>query len=190
VLFGGETVVDSTRVMLLHETKHLPVYYFPEDDVRRDLLEPSERPRTATQGTARYWSIRGGGRTAPDAIWEYPEPIAPASFSAAISRSTGTGSTSGSPKTSSSTPSARPYSRIDVYRTSRHARVLLDGEAIADSVRAKVLFETDYRRVLLPPEDVRIDLLEPRSKRTHCAYKGSARTGTSAPVLPSTTTSP
>ena len=177
VLFGGETVVDSTRVMLLHETKHLPVYYVPEDDVRRDLLEPSEKTSHCPhKGTARYWSIQGGGRTAPDAIWEYPEPIAPASFLSGHLAFywdrvdewfAEDEQLHGHPRD--------PYSRIDVYRTSRHARVLLDGEAIADSVRARVLFETGLPpRYYFPPEDVRIDLLEPSSKRTRCAYKGSA----------------
>jgi hypothetical protein len=42
VVFGGETVADSRRVKLLHETGHLPVYYFPEEDVRMDLLEPTD----------------------------------------------------------------------------------------------------------------------------------------------------
>ena len=29
----GETVVDSTRVHMLHESRILPVWYFPEQDV-------------------------------------------------------------------------------------------------------------------------------------------------------------
>ena len=36
---GGETVADSTRAMLMRETGHAPVYYFPRADVRGDLLE-------------------------------------------------------------------------------------------------------------------------------------------------------
>src|SRR5919204_343283 len=32
-IFARETIVDSTRVKLLHETGHLPVYYFPRDPV-------------------------------------------------------------------------------------------------------------------------------------------------------------
>jgi uncharacterized protein (DUF427 family) len=68
-----------------------------------------------------------------------------------------------------------PYSRIDVYRTTRHVRVLLDGEVLADTRRAKVLFETGLPpRYYLPAEDVRLELLEPSSTRTRCAYKGSA----------------
>src|SRR4051812_34503135 len=51
-LFARATVVDSRRVKLLHESGHLPVYYFPEADVDADLLEPSGRttvcPRKGT----------------------------------------------------------------------------------------------------------------------------------------------
>lgn len=38
---GGETVVDSRDVRMLHETGKLPVWLFPVDDVRLDLL-PAE----------------------------------------------------------------------------------------------------------------------------------------------------
>ena len=35
---GGEDIADSTRAMLMRETRHAPVYYFPQDDVRMNLL--------------------------------------------------------------------------------------------------------------------------------------------------------
>ena len=38
VTFGGETIADSKRVLIMHETSHLPVYYFPIPDVRIDLM--------------------------------------------------------------------------------------------------------------------------------------------------------
>jgi uncharacterized protein (DUF427 family) len=41
-MFGGETVADSRSVKLLHKTDHLPIYYFPEDDVRMDVLEATD----------------------------------------------------------------------------------------------------------------------------------------------------
>ena len=43
VVFAGETVAKSRRAVIMHETKHLPVYYFPMSDVRMELLEPIER---------------------------------------------------------------------------------------------------------------------------------------------------
>ena len=38
VVFVGETIADTKRAMLLRETGHRPVYYFPRADVRMDLL--------------------------------------------------------------------------------------------------------------------------------------------------------
>jgi nucleotidyltransferase-like protein len=43
VVFADVTVADSKRVMLLHEYGRLPVFYFPLEDVRMDLLEESEQ---------------------------------------------------------------------------------------------------------------------------------------------------
>jgi uncharacterized protein (DUF427 family) len=34
----GVTIADSTHVMLLHEAGRLPVFYFPIEDVRMDMM--------------------------------------------------------------------------------------------------------------------------------------------------------
>jgi uncharacterized protein (DUF427 family) len=39
VFFNGETIADSKNVMIQHETKHQPIYYFPFADVRMELME-------------------------------------------------------------------------------------------------------------------------------------------------------
>ena len=40
-VWSGTVVADTKRVRLLSETAHVPVYYFPRDDLRMDLLQPS-----------------------------------------------------------------------------------------------------------------------------------------------------
>ncbi len=76
-IFNGETVADSRRVMLLIEPRHLPVFYFPLEDVHRDLLEPSDhRTSSPLKGEAVYWSLHAGDRMAEDAAWSYPQPPA------------------------------------------------------------------------------------------------------------------
>ena len=68
-----------------------------------------------------------------------------------------------------------PYHRVDVLESSRRIRVLLDGEVLAETDRPLALFETGLpTRWYLPPDDVRLDLLEPSDTRTGCAYKGFA----------------
>jgi uncharacterized protein (DUF427 family) len=68
-----------------------------------------------------------------------------------------------------------PYARIDILPSSRHVRVLIDGEVVADSHRPWLLFETGLPvRYYLPKVDVRMDLLEPTESHTACPYKGTA----------------
>ena len=75
VVFGGQTIADSTRPVKVMETSHPPVYYIPLEDVDRRVLEENPR-RTVCEfkGQARYYDVRLGGRTAPAAAWYYPEP--------------------------------------------------------------------------------------------------------------------
>ena len=40
VVFGGVTIVDSTRAQRVLETSHPPTYYVPLDDIVREHLEP------------------------------------------------------------------------------------------------------------------------------------------------------
>ena len=67
-----------------------------------------------------------------------------------------------------------PFHRVDVRRTARPVRIEVDGEVVAETTRARLLFETSLpTRFYLPREDVRVEL-QPSPKRTHCAYKGEA----------------
>jgi uncharacterized protein (DUF427 family) len=68
----GETLAESHRPMLLFETG-LPVrHYFPREDVRMDVLEPSDNRTTcAYKGHASYFSAAG----APNIAWTYLEPL-------------------------------------------------------------------------------------------------------------------
>ncbi|MFD9870259.1 DUF427 domain-containing protein [Streptomyces niveus] len=71
VVRDGQVVADSHRPLLLHETG-LPVrYYLPPQDVRTDLLSPSDTTTHCPfKGDASYWSLPD----APDLVWAYPEP--------------------------------------------------------------------------------------------------------------------
>ena len=176
-VFEAETVVDSSHAKLLHETGHLPVYYFPVEEVRTDLLERSEtRTHCPHKGEASYWSLRVGERTAADAFWAYEEPLEPARFLRGHVALYWRVPDEWFAEDEQLFGHARdPYSRIDVYPTSRRVRVSIGGVTVADSVRTRALFETAQpTRYYFPPEDVRLDLLEPSPTRTRCAYKGSA----------------
>ena len=176
-VFNGETVVDSRSVKLLHETGHLPVYYFPEEDLRGDLLEPTDHTTHCPfKGDASYRSVRVGDRVAENAVWTYPEPLEdalPISGYAAFYHDAmdkwleEDEEVFGHPHD--------PYHRLDVLESSRHVRVSLNGKVVAETDRPKILFETGLPpRYYIPPEDVREDLLVESETKTVCPYKGVA----------------
>jgi adenylate cyclase len=75
VVMGGETVADSERVLIMHETGYRPVTYVPREDVRMDLLRPSEQhTHCPFKGDASYWTIEVGGRRIENAAWSYEDP--------------------------------------------------------------------------------------------------------------------
>jgi uncharacterized protein (DUF427 family) len=68
-----------------------------------------------------------------------------------------------------------PYTRVDVLASSRHVRVEVDGDTVAESASPRMLFETGLPvRYYLPKTHVRMDLLTPTDTVSHCPYKGRA----------------
>jgi uncharacterized protein (DUF427 family) len=175
--FGGETIVDSRHAKLLHEQAHLPIYYFPREEVRMDLLEPTDHStRCPFKGEASYWSVRAGGRVAENAAWGYPDPLDDAPPLAGYVAFYWNKMDEWLEEDEPAIVHARdPYHRVDVLDTSRHVRVSVNGEVVADTTRAKVIFETGLPpRWYIPPEDVKAEALEDSDTRTGCAYKGFA----------------
>ncbi|HEY5189240.1 MAG TPA: DUF427 domain-containing protein [Solirubrobacteraceae bacterium] len=173
---GGVVVTDSRRALILHESGHQPVYYFPPADVRSELLSPSDRrTRCPKKGEASYYTIDAGGETVDAGAWSYLDPLPGtppikglvAFYFNRMGRWLEEGEEIfGHPRD--------PYHRIDVRATDRHIRISLDGEALAETTRAVGLFESNLpARWYLPPADVSATL-EPSETVTHCPYKGAA----------------
>jgi uncharacterized protein (DUF427 family) len=176
-IIAGETVLDSDRASLLHEGGYLPVFYAPLDDFRSDLLEPS---RTVThcpfKGDAQYWSVRVGDRLVEDALWSYPEPIASASFLTSLGALSFDRVDRWLAEEAEVVGHAHdPYHRIDLYPTTRHVVVSLDGVVLAESREAVMLCEAGLpRRFYLPGESLSDAMREGTGRTTICAYKGIA----------------
>lgn len=179
VRFGGETVADSTRTVLLLEPGHTPVYYFPKEDVRLELLRRSDhRTRCPHKGEASYWSVAVGDKVAEDAVWAYEDPKDEVSPIAGHVAFYWDRMDQWLEEDEEVFVHARdPHVRIDIRGSSRPVRVELDGNVLAETVRARALFETGQpARWYIPPEDVHTELLV-SSDDTHtaCPYKGTAR---------------
>lgn len=174
-ILNGETVLDSRRGKLLHETGLLPQLYVPDEDVRADLPEPTDHTTHCPfKGDATYWSIRVGNRLAENAMWAYPDPKPEAAWLQGYRAIYWDSMDSWLDEDEPVFAHLRdPYHRVDVRHTSRRVRVLAGPEIVAETDSAQLLSETGLpNRFYLPRDAVRADL-EPSGTTTHCPYKGS-----------------
>jgi uncharacterized protein (DUF427 family) len=170
----NEVLAESEKVLLVYETKRPPVYWFPKADVRMDRLALKEPAAGAASGTQHYRS--SAGRPEDNVAWSYAEPrgdLAPleghvAFYWNAIDRWY-------EEDEEIFVHPRDPYSRVDTVHSSRHLRVEVGGQVIAETKRPVVLYETGLpTRYYIPKLDVRMDLLQSTHTVTHCPYKGDA----------------
>ncbi len=177
VVFGGETIADSKHVLLVREALTVPAYYFPRDDVRTGLIvQTGHSTRCPYKGNASYWSVKVGNRVAENGAWSYLEPPPECALIQGAMAFVWKMMDSWYEEEEEILVHPRdPYKRIDVLQSSRHVRVVVAGETVAESHRPRLLFETGHpTRYYLPREDVRTGLLEPSSTTSRCPYKGLA----------------
>ncbi|WP_254449009.1 DUF427 domain-containing protein [Thalassococcus sp. S3] len=72
--FGGRLIVDTEHALRVLETHHAPTYYIPPSDVDADLIAAPGATFCEWKGSARYWTVRVGGRSAVRAAWSYADP--------------------------------------------------------------------------------------------------------------------
>ena len=76
VLVDGVVIAETIDSIYLFETGHRPVYYFPKNDIRFDLLEHTDHSTHCPyKGDASYYTITVGDRSAENAIWSYETPF-------------------------------------------------------------------------------------------------------------------
>jgi len=173
----GVPIADSKQVKLVFEPRRLPVYYFPLADVRADLLRPTDY--TVAQGreaALTRWNLELGDRRVENAAWGYAEPDAEhASLKDHVAFFWAKLDAWYEEDDEVFVHPRDPYHRVDVLNSSRHVRVVVDGQTVADTPRPRLLFETGLpTRYYVPKADVRMDMLEPSDTSSACPYKGHA----------------
>jgi len=176
VTFGGETIVDSTAALILYEARHVPVYYFPRADVALDRLQASDHSTHCPfKGDASYYSVVADGRTAENAVWSYELPFDEVAGIKDYLAFYWNRMDHWFEEDEEVFVHARsPRVRIDILDSSRPVRIVLGGTTVAETTRARFLFETGLpTRYYIPREDVSVALL-PSESQTQCPYKGTA----------------
>jgi uncharacterized protein (DUF427 family) len=173
--FDNQLLVDSEKVLLVFETRRPPVYWFSTEDVHMELLAPKDSSSGSGSGTRR-WRSNTRDRVEENLAWDYPEPagdLAPlaghiAFYWNAVDRWF-------EEDEEVYVHPRDPYTRVDTVHSSRHVRVEVDGQVVAETNRPVLLYETGLpTRYYIPKLDVRMDLLEATATVTHCPYKGAA----------------
>ncbi len=177
VEFAGETIVNSTNAVLVRESHHVPVYYFPREDTRMDLLKRSaQRTFCPFKGQACYWSIETAGGKVEDALWSYEAPFAEVAALQGLVACYWNKMDHWFEEAEEIFVHPRdPYKRVDAINSNREVKVVFDGEVIAHSTNATLVFETGMpTRYYLPASDIRMAQLKPTTTTTCCPYKGRA----------------
>jgi uncharacterized protein (DUF427 family) len=169
----GETVIDTTRGMLLYESNIGPVLYVPLEDVREEALtRTAHTSHCPFKGDATYWSIGEH----ENVLWGYEDPIESAEWLRGYVAPYWDRFDAWYEEDERLRSKFRdPYHRIDVRPTAARVTVRANGETVDESGRALLLFETGIpARAYIPREDVREDLLTRTDSETVCPYKGVA----------------
>jgi uncharacterized protein (DUF427 family) len=153
----------------------VPLYAFPVEDVRTDLLRKTERPATRRHARATvFYDLKAGDQIIPAAAWTYPgEELAGYVCFEWFGREVLDHWYEEDEEIF--VHPQDPHKRVDALPSTRHVQIAIQGTVVADTRTPVLLFETGLPiRYYIPREDVRLDLLTPTGARTRCPYKGVA----------------
>jgi uncharacterized protein (DUF427 family) len=184
---GGVTVAETDRPLLVWEPRRIvPSYAVPTEDIRAELVPATDPtdidpnkfpvlhpgiPFAVHTAPGRSLTVSTAGGSLESAAFEPSDPDLDGyvildfrAFHAWYEED----------ERIVSHPQD-PFKRISVRPSSRQVRIEVDGHVLAESQRARMLFETGLpTRYYLPEADVRTELLIPSERHTYCAYKGEA----------------
>ena len=174
VYLDGDVVADTRSPLLVWEIPSYPAYYVPAADVLADLVPAGQGDEHAGLGAADLFDVKTARSVARGAARRYPRSPDPA-VADAVRLDWSAMSEWFEEDEPVYTHPRDPYKRVDILGSSRVVRVELDGVVVAESGQPRILFETSLPpRYYLPLTDVRMDLLRPSDRSTHCPYKGTA----------------
>lgn len=174
-VIAGETLLDSQGGVIFYETDAFPALYFPLDDLRQDLLDPS--PRESSVAEPGRWDVVVGDRRVAKAVTASPRDDRGGELlPGMVMIDFGAMDRWFEEDDPVYAHFRDPYHRVDIRAATRHIIVRYGDVTVAESDRPKLLFETGVPvRYYIPFADVRIDLLEKSETVSECPYKGDGQ---------------
>ena len=76
IRFNGTWVADSEATLLVRETQHEAVIYFPREALHSEWFERTEHESFCPfKGEASYWTLRVADRCEENVAWSYEDPF-------------------------------------------------------------------------------------------------------------------
>ena len=170
----GQLVADTKRPFLVWEWPYFPTYYIPAGDVRAELIPTGKTEHSPSRGDGQLFDVTAGTAIAEGAALRYFDSPLEA-LRDLVRLDWGSMSEWLEEDEPVYTHPRDPHTRVDILASSRHVRIEVDGVTVAESGQPRILFETGLPpRYYLPLTDLRMDLLLPSTRQTHCPYKGTA----------------
>lgn len=170
----GHAVVDSGGPLLAWEHPFYPQYAFAPEEFRAEFRNVGGGRASRTFGRSETFDVVVGDQVLARAAHRFPDAPAEA-MRQSLLLTWSAFDTWLEEDDVVYTHARSPYVRIDALASSRHVRVVVAGEVVAESRRPVVLFETGLPpRYYLPLPDVRMDLLRRTRTTSQCPYKGEA----------------
>ena len=176
-VLGGVTIVDSKHAQLLFLPPPFNTYVFPIGDVRSDSIKQAgEAGALPGLGPITRWTVEAGGKVAENAAWSAAQPPPGLEgLSGMVALQWNLMDHWYEEDDEVFVHPRDPYHRVDVLKSSRHVKVMVGAELVAETDQPRLLFETSLPvRYYIPRADIRMDLLEPTKTITRCPYKGTA----------------
>lgn len=166
---------DTLDACLFYEKGRHPVYAIPRQLLDPTRLKPVEPGEDTLDG--QWWSLQTEGFLRPSVVRTWPDP--PADFPllhdyAVVEMEAADGWFE--EETEIVYRPRDPYRRVDILESSRHLRIEMDGQMVAESWRPRLAIETGLPvQWYLPQPDLIWDFLEESKVESRCQYKGKAR---------------
>lgn len=170
----GRLVIDTIAPTLVWESPHYPTYYLPVADLRAELKPTGSTRHSPSRGEGVEYHVVVDGITRSAAAVRYPDSPIP-QLRELVRLEWDLMDEWLEEDEPIYVHPRDPYTRVDILASSRHVRVAVAGQTLADSHAPRILFETGLPpRYYLPLTDVRTELLTPSATLTRCPYKGTA----------------
>ncbi len=167
-------MVDTVTPTLVWEHPYYPAYYLPLADLRAELETTGSIRHSPSRGEGVEYHVVIDGITKSAAAVRYPNSPIP-ELRELVRLDWELMDEWFEEDEPVYVHPRDPYKRVDILASSRHVRIDVGGQTVAESRAPHILFETGLPpRYYLPMLDLRTELLTPSPTRTRCPYKGTA----------------